>query len=87
MLVEILGTEIVKIRKNRDFKCPGGFEKCYFEPIWERNFVNVNFLQILVMQANLIAYEIAEVEILSKNNFPDRKNSSWRTWCTVIYTK
>ena len=52
--------------KNRDFKCPGGSEKCYFEPIWEHNFVNVNFLRISVMKANLIAYEIAEVEILFK---------------------
>ena len=62
--------------KNRDFKCPGGSEKCYFEPIWERNFVNVTFLRILVMQANVITDEIAEVEFFSKNNFSDCKNSS-----------
>ena len=57
----------------------GRSEKCYFEPIWERNFVNVTFLRILVMQANVIADEIAEVEFCSKNNFSDRKNSSWGT--------
>ena len=55
--------------KNRDFKCPGGSEKCYFEPIWERNFVNVTFLRILVMQANVITDEIAEVDILQKMTF------------------
>ena len=66
--------------KNRDFKCPGGSEKCYFEPIWERNFVNVTFLRILVMQANVITDEIAEVEFFQKNNFSDRKNSSWGTY-------
>ena len=52
--------------KNSDFKCPGGSEKCYFEPIWERNFVNVTFLRILVMQANVITDEIAEVEFFFK---------------------
>ena len=58
----------------------GGSEKCYFKPIWEGNFVNVTFLRILVMKANLIAYEIAEVEFFQKkNNFSDRKNSSWGT--------
>ena len=57
----------------------GGSEKCYFEPIWERNFVNVTFLRILVMQANVITDEIAEVEFFQKNNFLDRKNSSWGT--------
>ena len=53
--------------KNRDFKCPGGLRNATFQPIWERNFVNVNFLRILVMQANLIAHEIAEVEFFQKS--------------------
>ena len=65
--------------KNRDFKCPGGLRNAIFQLIWERNFGNVNFLRILVMQANLIAYEIAEVEFFQNNNFSDRKNSSWGT--------
>ena len=47
----------------------GGSEKCYFEPIWERNFVNVTFLRILVMQANVITDEIAEVEFFQKITF------------------
>ena len=47
----------------------GGSEKCYFEPIWERNFVNVTFLRILVMQANVITDEIAEVEFFKKELF------------------
>ena len=47
----------------------GGSEKCYLKPIWEGNFVNVTFLQILVMQANLIAYEIADVEFFQKKTF------------------
>ena len=62
--------------KNRDFKCPGGLRNATFQPIWERNFGNVCFLWILVMQANLIAYEVAEVEFFQKNNFSDRKNYS-----------
>ena len=44
----------------------GGLRNGTFQPIWERNFVNLNFLRILVMQANLIAYEIAEVEFFQK---------------------
>ena len=49
----------------------GGSEKCYFESIWERNFVNVTFLRILVMQAtgNVITDEIAEVEFFQKITF------------------
>ena len=47
----------------------GGSEKCYFEPIWERNFVNVTFLRILVMQANVITDEIAEVDFFQKITF------------------
>ena len=65
----------------------GGSEKCYFEPIWERNFVNINFLWVLVMQASLIVHEIAEVKIFSKKNFSGRKNSSWGTQCTTMYAK
>ena len=47
----------------------GGAEKCYFEPIWERNFVNVTFPRILVMQANVITYQKAEVEFFQKITF------------------
>ena len=47
----------------------GGSEKFYFESIWERNFVNVDFLRILVIQANVIAYEKAEVEFFQKMSF------------------
>ena len=47
----------------------GGSEKCYFEPIWERNFVNVTFLRILVMQANVITDEMAEVKFFQKITF------------------
>ena len=49
----------------------GGSKKCYFDPIWEHNFVNVNFLRILVMQANLVEYEMAEVKYFFKNDFPN----------------
>ena len=47
----------------------GGSEKCYFEPILERNFVNVTFLRMLVIQANVITDEIAEVEFFQKITF------------------
>jgi len=47
----------------------GGSEKCYFEPIWERNFVNATFLRILFMQANVITDEIAEVDFFQKITF------------------
>ena len=69
MLAEILGLEITKISEKQGFKMFRGSEKCYFEPIWERNFVNVTFLRILVMQANVITDEIAEVDILQKMTF------------------
>ena len=44
----------------------GESKKYYFEPIWERSFVNVTFIRILVIQANVIADEIAEVEFFQK---------------------
>ena len=71
--------------KNRDFKWRGGSENSYFEPIWERNFVNVNFLRILVMQANSITYEIAEVEFFQKVTFLIVRTP--REELTVMYAK
>ena len=44
----------------------GGSEKCYFEPIWEHNFVNATFLRILAMQTNVITDEIAGVQFFKK---------------------
>ena len=62
----------------------GGSEKCYFEPIWERNFVNVTFLRILVMQANVITDEIAEVDFFQKITF--RTVRTPREELTVMYS-